>query len=307
MNNRTVLVIYHRVDCDGLASMMIAKDYYTKKGFCVEKLGWNYGDEVPGIKELLEKYSSVVMVDLSFPPQYMKELKELGKGRFTWIDHHQTALLAAESEGYSDLPGIRQETGKAACELVWSYYNPDLPVPRFIKLLGQYDTWRKSECDWEGEILPLQYSIREKLGLKASEWEKDWDNLLEDEEILDWYIETGKSIYSYQSDLWKSWVKNYAFPVLVDGKYKGICMLSPMFGSSCYASVLEDYEIFIIVNKKSSGQIAIGMYKEPESAPDFKCGEYLSQFNPENGGHACAGGGIIGKEVFKRLVFDGEI
>jgi hypothetical protein len=41
---RKNLVIYHRVDYDGIFSAIIVRKYYQGKGIITDLKGWNYGD-----------------------------------------------------------------------------------------------------------------------------------------------------------------------------------------------------------------------------------------------------------------------
>ena len=296
------LIVYHRVDYDGIFSCGIFKDFYAKKGIEADIFGWNYGDKPLDIGMIMGRYSSVSLVDISFSPKEMIRLRDTG--RVTWIDHHITAITDSEVHGYNNLPGIR-EVGTAACELCWKYLYPNREVPEIIKILSSYDVWNKTRYNWEDTVLPVQYGLKTRYGIRAKDIFEDWNYIIGSwEDILD----DGMAVYSYLKDTWKSWVSNYSFEVTVAGKYRGICILSPMFGSSCFNSVLDkDYEVYIVANTRNGGSTyAASFYKEsPNIAPNFSCGEYAKLYG--GGGHDSAAGCELTKEQFERLVFNHEI
>lgn len=302
---RRTLIIYHRVDGDGISSAIIAKNYYMSKGQSVDYVGWNYGEGIP--RRLYENdYGAITFVDVSFPPEIMKRLAD-GKKLITYIDHHITSIESSEKEGYSNLPGKR-EIGRAACELCWEYFYPKKPIPRFIKLLGIYDTWRKTDkdADWDNEVLPLQYAVKNTYGTKIHEWEKDWTELIGDDEFLDYTIDSGINILKYIRNTSEMWVQNYGFQVTVDNKYNGICLISPMFGSICFESVIKNYDLYIVVNRKDEDLYNISIYREPDRIPEFSCGKYLKE-NYQGGGHDSAAGGKLTLSQFTRLISECKV
>jgi oligoribonuclease NrnB/cAMP/cGMP phosphodiesterase (DHH superfamily) len=228
------LVVYHRVDYDGIFSCLIAKKAMENKGLQVETLGWNYRETLPDIDHLLQRYATITLVDISFPPELMLKLRE--SSRVIWIDHHITALEDSAKQGYQDLPGIR-ETGTAACELTWTYFNPHSnAAPMIIQLAGAYDVWNKTRFDWDRDVLPLQYGLKGRYGTNKEAIEKDWDILVEIDAYLN-VVDEGQVILEFLKKQWSGWMKNAAFPVTVAGKYKGVAIISPMFSSNSFESV----------------------------------------------------------------------
>lgn len=289
-----ITIIYHKADYDGLFSGIIAKKYYTGKGVKVDMYGWNYGDEIPEITE-----GSVILVDVSFPPTDMLKLQDTK--RLTWIDHHQTAISDSETYGYSKVPGIRV-IGTAACELTWRFFYPRKSEPEIVRLAGMYDVWNKDDT-WETEVVPLQYGLKHEYGLGIKKLEQEWDDLCED---CDWLIDNGSLIYEWIKRSSEAWIKNNAFPVTVGGKYKGIAMVTPIGGSICFGSVLNDYDLYLVIQIRENGtKYQVSMYKENDRVPEFSCGEYMKQFG--GGGHpGAAGSGPLSKEVFERLIYNHE-
>lgn len=295
----SILIVYHRADYDGVVSCLIAEKAAVLENELntVTTLGWNYGDKIPNIQELINEYNQLILVDISFPINEMRLLTESNKA--VWIDHHITAIEDSVNNGYSNLPGLRVN-GTAACELTWKYFmNTD--VPYFIQLLGAYDVWNKNKFDWENSVLPLQYGLNAEYGVSELNLSKDFENILKDDSQVTSFINSGKQILKYLKKIWKSWIKGHAFPITVAGKYKGICLLSPQGGSIQFSSVLEEYDIYISVNRIDSNSYNIGMYMEPNRL-DFNCGEYVRATYKNGGGHACACGCKINLEQFIDLI-----
>ncbi len=291
------LIIFHRVDYDGIASMSITKKAILEKypDVIIETLGYNYGDELPLIDNLLVVYTNIFLVDICLPPDTMKKLKASGKA--VWLDHHITQINESVSEGYSDIPGARIN-GTAACEICWKWFYPEEPIPESVLYLSYYDTWRHDVFDWNNIILPFQYGLRATYSLDSNKFFSEFYNILDHPEEL---ISLGSGILQYLNSTWKGSVKGYSFPVLVDGKYNGVCMLTTTFGSSQFESVKNQYDCFVCVNRKSSDYYNISIYVSDEC--EFNSGEYM-KLNYNGGGHAKAAGGSLSLEQFIRLVRD---
>lgn len=300
-----ILIIYHRVDFDGLFSGSIARKYFTEvEGLEPQFLGWNYGDNIPETNYLLQSFDKIVMVDISFPPEVMKELADSGK--LVWIDHHCTAINNSINHGYDGAHGIRVN-GTAACELCWQFFYPGTVCPKIIQYIGAYDVWNKSKFPWEEETLPIEYAIKTKFELKFNKLYNNLNDLISNQKIIGYLINTGKSILEYNRATWRTWVKTYGFPVTVAGRYNGIALLSPQFGSSMFESVIPDYDIYVVVQRKTATTFSLGMYKEPDRLPEFNCGEYVSKSYENGGGHPGACGCLINLEQFTKLITEGVI
>jgi len=132
-----IALVYHKVDLDGLCSGAIVKDRFAGDNF--KEFPYNYGE--PFDPALFEVYDQVIIVDFSFLPAEMKQLKEVHGERLIWIDHHDRAIKTSEAEGYSDIPGVRV-SGIGACALTWGYFNPEMECPEVIISLAKYDVWK---------------------------------------------------------------------------------------------------------------------------------------------------------------------
>lgn len=299
-----VLIIYHRVDFDGLFSGAITKKYFTEvEGITPQLLGWNYGDALPE-KSYILSFDKIVLVDISFPPEVMKDLYDSKKA--VWIDHHDSAINYSIEGGYDDFPGIRLN-GTAACELTWNFFYPGVNIPKIIQYVGCYDVWNKERFDWDNETLPIQYALRAKFELKFGKLYNNLNELIISNKILNYLTSCGKSILEYNKNTWRSWIKSYGFPITVAGQYKGIALISPQFGSAMFESVLSEYDIYVVVQRKSGNVFSMSMYKEPDRLPEFNCADYVIKTFGNGGGHVSACGTTLNLEQFTKLITESEI
>ena len=314
--DKKTLIIYHRVDFDGLFSALV---YYYKLKQCypsigIDLLGYTYGDALPNINKLKILNSEVVILDVSFPPDYMKLLIDVFKDNITWIDHHITAIRESINHKYNTLKGYRcEDNSKSACELTWEYCFPPsiYNKPKIIKYLSDYDTWNKKRYDWNEEILPCQHGLRAYLGgMVLDTLISDPEKFLNDDFLEQQILTGGRIINSYLKVKWKTQVKNSAFDITIAGKLRGIAILTPEFSSAMFESVADKgYQVFCICNPKkdSPGMFSVSLYSEPDGRlGSFELGEYMKKYY-RGGGHPTAAGGRLNKEEFERLIFNKQI
>lgn len=296
--NKKILVIYHRVDYDGLCSMAVTKSALLKLNpdrAYIEIFGYNYGDDCLDIDTIIASQDEIYLVDISFPAADMLKLANSGKA--TWIDHHITQITESQECGFDKMPGLRVN-GTAACELCWNYFYPGVEVPLGILYMSHYDTWRHDIYSWDDIILPYQYGLRAEYSLNAPKFYSQFEYLLQN---VDKIISEGTGVLKYLKSAWKGCVKGYAFDVLVAGKYKGICMLTNTFGSSQFDSVKDQYDVYVCVNRKEADLYNFSIYTN-ESC-EFNAGEFMKAcYN--GGGHKSAAGGKLSLNQFIRLVHD---
>jgi len=162
---KTILIIYHSADFDGLFSREIARLYF---GDAADYLGWNYGDPVPVVAAGV---TAIYMIDIS-----IKELMQ--DGRLVWIDHHKSAM----DEFGPAIQGWRID-GVAACRLAWQWFFGHMPLdptptkedfyerrvsePLAVRLAGEYDVWDHRDPN----------AVRFQHGLRSEE-ALDWRQLL---------------------------------------------------------------------------------------------------------------------------------
>ena len=308
---RKILIIYHRVDYDGVFSACITQEFFKQDtNNDIKLLGWNYNDSMDQVNQSVLEAETVVMVDISFPADfmlYLKGLNDSGNKEVYWIDHHITAIDDSKKFGYDDLPGLR-DISNAACELCWFYYFHNINSPKLVQYVGAYDIWNKSKFDWEEETYPVQLGLKVNYGVNEKGISVIWKSILNnDEETVKSIIHDGKLIYKFQQRIWKSNCKNYAFPVTVAGKYKGVAMINTEFGSNQFKSILDDYDVYIVVNRRGPDCFNISMYKEPDRITEFSLGGYTTKLGNTMAGHLCAAGSQLTLKQFEQFIETCEI
>lgn len=150
-----MVCIYHNKDLDGFTSGAIVKRKFPE----AKLIGYDYGQPL----QMDITGEPVIMVDVSVPMSTMVKIASLSNFRFTWIDHHASAIKDYKEfvgEGESFCTAVLED-GIAACEGAWKHLFPGEEMPTGIKLLGEYDTWRNQDKDrWENRILPYQFGMR---------------------------------------------------------------------------------------------------------------------------------------------------
>lgn len=275
-----ILVVYHSEDYDGICSREIVKLVYPDANY----LGFTYGDEIPGN---LDKYDQIILVDISFPSDIMLGIKD----KLVWVDHHITAIQDSEKNGYFGVPGIRK-IGEGACSLAWKYFIKT-PVPKAVSLLSAYDVWDKEKYDWDRETLPFQYALRGLYGLNLPE--------LFFEDNPDDKLHLGRIILNYQRDEWKRSVNKNAFPITVDGKWKGIAMITTNSGSLQFDHIYNDYDIFVWGTLDKNGVFKFSIASNKNRAGEFNCGAFMKE-NYHGGGHQGVAGGWMYMTQFQGFI-----
>lgn len=301
-SNKKVLIAFHRVDYDGLASYCIARSFFETKGYgTIDAFGYNYNDNVT--MPNWDDYDDIVICDISFSIDIMQNLCSKYINKVFWIDHHITAIEDSEKYGYHMLSGKRT-AGIAACVLTYKFFFELYNIPYVISLLGANDIWDTTSYNWDGEVQPLQYGLQERVGVDPDKLWSIWKELInENHKLLTCIIENGRSIMSYMNIIFKNWVDRFAFEIEVDGHLKGIAMISPVSGSRQFNSVINDYDVCVVVERdnKNPGTFNISMYLNHDE--DFSCGQYMKD-HYNGGGHKGAAGGKLNKEQFDKLITD---
>lgn len=252
-----MIVIHHNKDLDGFSSGAICKLRYPD----AKLIGWDYKDPIPDLEQF--KDQDIIMIDISFPTDVIKQLVEIAN-HLTIIDHHisfaKDFYRDIQNDVYSETmtacevikPKLRYvyQLGIAACEIGWNYLFPDKPIPYAITLLGRYDTWRQKEGDWEGETLPFQYYMRtvctsaETFPVKAFTAE----SVLE----ISRGVEAGKLILKYQEQQDMLACERSAFEAFIDGK-QVICLNTRAFSSNTLKSVYNPLKHSFMVGFEFTG------------------------------------------------------
>lgn len=257
-----MVLIYHNRDLDGFCSGAIMQKKYP----FADARGYDYGQplSLPILRE-------VIMADVSLPMPSMMEVAKTSNGRFTWIDHHKSAIKDYEKlvadlnhnntgEEIQPFKAILFE-GLAACELTWGHlYSTRTPLA--VTLLGEYDTWRNQDKErWENEILPFQFGMR----LICNSLETFPAELLEEgqEAKVQEIIEKGKTILAYQRQVNEFQCKR-AFEIEFEG-LRAIC-INAYGNSDVFKSVYDENKHDLMIMFQWIGNTwSVTLYSTKES------------------------------------------
>ena len=150
------LIIHHH-DLDGFISGDIAHLHFPD----AQTLTLNYDtpSDIP-TPAMIQPFDSVIIVDYTLPCETMLWLK--ANKHLIWIDHHFSSINTAIEKGYNDVDGLRCQPGELICgaELSWRYFEKS-PLPRFLQLTGDQDTYRNSRTpEFKQEVMPFFYATQ---------------------------------------------------------------------------------------------------------------------------------------------------
>lgn len=275
-----MICIYHSRDFDGWCSAAIIASKYPE----AQLIGYDYGEAYPSIPDDVP----LIVVDVSFPMEFMKQLATSRDNQLMWIDHHVSAIkeykkFIKEKEDFC-VSYINDEL--AACELSWEAFYRDVEMPKAVRLLGSYDTFRNyGSEEWENETLPFQYGMR---SLFSSPEEFDKRLLANDEAamyLIDEIIDQGKIILRYVRKTEDDICMRKAFEAEFDG-YKVICLNKASFNSLTFRRRYDPDKHDLMMGFHHNGEYwSVTIYTTHEHV---NCTEIAAKFG--GGGHRKASG-----------------
>ena len=269
------LGIYHSKDMDGFVSGAVLKHKFPD----IELVGWDYADERIPLSKLI-KYEHVIMIDVTFPLDYMVEVAD--HVELTVIDHHIS--FKKQVDKLKKVPfNYFYDNSVSACELGWKHYFGG-EVPRCVELVGLYDTWRGSTTsEWKKSILPFKLYSYSVVSSPADVPINKWFDISYDptQEIKD-----GKIIQRYVRSVNKSVANQQSF--VIDnayGKYKALCINTNLFSSDMFDDVnTKDIDLFVgFTYNKGKWSISLRSNSEDVDVSDIA-------FHRGGGGHKGAAG-----------------
>lgn len=283
------IVIYHSADLDGFCSGAVGKLRYPD----AELIGYDYNKPFPWERIPLDD-CQVFMIDVSMSMTDMARLRDITHGRFTWIDHHISAINDYNEKTAADGKPVCMayiKNGKAACELAWEYFFPDDEMPEGVLTLGQYDTWRNEDKElWDRVILPFQYGCRTMFEtpelicdvLRAGEFGKNQVSRI---------AAAGKVILNYQKQQNKIQC-SAAFEQVFEG-LRAVCLNCGGFNSLVFDSVYDPakHDVMLMFRFDGTGW-RISLYADK---PEVDCSVIAKKYG--GGGHRGAAGFRIQGDV----------
>ena len=300
---KRIAIIYHKSDFDGICSYAIVRSQLevnlamAKERFQITPMPWDRGDKVPDTKG----YHDVYVLDICLPIDAMYEIKQ--NAHLVWIDHHATSIEQMKLTLMDNIDGIR-ELGVGACELTWRYMHKKDKCPRFVLLLSAYDVWDKMRLNWEQDTLPFQYGMRNRYGLDAEKFFKEFYWYTEDIKEI---IAEGKTILKYIRQSGNTGAQNYGFDVTVGGDMKGLAILTDQGGSAPYEENAKKRkaEVIVLLNRMGDDKYKVSCYC-PMGKPRKHLGNYLRD-TYGGGGHEGAAGAVIDRRKFVQIITERKI
>lgn len=295
-------IVYH-MDSDGKAAAAVVAHFLREEGktdIYFHPINYGMSFNMTGWDRQRDQ---IFLVDFSFQPlskmlDFVESLPNL-----TWIDHHATALeMEEENRSLLRIPG-RREVGLAGCELAWQYFTQK-PLPKALKLIGDWDTWRRGP-NWEAEVVPLQsfLYINDDRPMNV----KLWEQLLSATDIESW-LGLGRIARLVQNRMDDSLIGAASFV----GKFAGYrAVMCNGAGNSMMFERNFDvnkFELMILFQLKQGKYVTVSIYG---INPDIDCGQLAKKLGeagpiPSGGGHDKAAGFQCDWEYLWTLIRDVE-
>lgn len=232
---KKVLVIYHSIDLDGWFSAAIVREYFERTNSesciisseenielmnanifaspCIDFVGYNHGDNLPQISDF---FDTVIMCDISFPPEEMLKLKERFGDKFIWLDHHISSI---NKNKHIQIEGVR-DVKRSACQITWDYFNTNVKTPELVRLIGIFDCFSSKYTDEHTKAIAFNYGVQSHISnyidaykhLKDAIHRSSCGFYSADDEV-DGIMKDGWAIYNYLCIKAKGAYKN-GFPLV---------------------------------------------------------------------------------------------
>lgn len=273
--------IFHHNDADGRCAAAIMSIYCRNHGYDYEFIEMDYKDCVP--IERIQPLDFVAIVDFSFQPDVMAEVRKIAT-HVMWCDHHQTA----KDYGYDDVDGFRDFTDKglAGCECTWKACFPNIPIPEFCVMLGDYDSWRlfnQPKCFQFYEGLKL---------LDTSPGGGLWHGLIDGSASMNQIIEEGKAAIRYRDNYCSEIRHAFGYETEISG-HKAIAMNAYRFGSKQFGNDFHKYPVCLAYIHDGK-RFTVSLYSE-----NVDVSAIAKQFG--GGGHKGAAGFVCNELPWERV------
>lgn len=283
--------LIHHDDLDGYAAGAVALLKYSG----AETLSLGYDDASLYPKpDYLKGFDEVIIVDYTLPAETMLWLKQ--NSHLVWIDHHYSSIMQSKEMGYDDVDGLRCAPGELICgaELAWKYFVGG-DIPWFLKLVGDYDTFRNSKTpEFNDVVMPFFYSTQIHADrIKPSEFHKEGFLLKTEDDFRNeaWtesLIAQGRAIQAYNKVYYKDMTSKNAFTRNIWG-LRVVCFNCPGHGSSNIQPAFNPEEHDAMLRYAFNGTCwNYGLYADTEKRPDVDCSKIARQYG--GGGHRAAAG-----------------
>ena len=272
------MVVIHHNDPDGRCAAAIVNNCYKNSGRELVFIEASYDSVIDFNKIKLNE--EVVIVDFSLQKPGDWEILLAITPFVTWIDHHKSAINIHPE--LSTLSGIR-DISKSGCELTWEYCFKDLPMPKVVQHIGDYDTWKFKLNHTEDIFMAIKTQDHNPES-------KIWDEWLivndDEQEMIDDLNDNGRIIKAALYHLYSEIAHDGAYGIILNG-YRCLACNAINTGSKVFTNIpnIRKTFDFLIVYKHSHKGFTVSVYTEN---PDLDASELCLKYG--GGGHKGAAG-----------------
>lgn len=240
----------------------------------------------------------VLMVDYSVDAEMMKWLRD--NTEFYWIDHHKSSIEDSVKMGYDDTKGLRK-IGLCGAELAWMFSFKNKQLPAFLKMVGDYDTFRSFENKEHHQDKVVPFSLGSVVCMNNLNPENygaddfyfnDLMDLEESDYLIDKFIDAGKIVYKYKEMFGRTENSDITYVRKIWG-YNVLCLNSSNTGSldlTIPATFDTNIHDMMCVYSYNGSKWCYGLYTDKEG---IDVGKICSSYG--GGGHLKAGGCVMEK------------
>jgi len=265
---------FYHTDLDGECSAAIVAQLYPE----CECIPISYNDDFPF--ERIQRSEAVYVVDFSLqkPGDWIRLLHITT--HVTWIDHHKTAIEAADEECVIAIDGLRKD-GIAGCVLTWQWLHSGALPPSIVSLIGDGDTWTFAYGNDTSYVHEYLQSVCDTRPTSSF-----WDGLLDydsSQQALDGFKSVGALLLNKKTIRDAETVINSGWEVEFAGR-RGVAV-NRRCNSQLFASVADQFDLWLPC-VFDGRQWTVSVYAQNGGAID--CSEIAKAHG--GGGHKYAAG-----------------
>ena len=273
--------IFHHDDLDGITGGLIANKFIEEAIL----VSVNYEKKINPL-DIIDDNDAVIIVDYSFEPEIMQRIYEMIGNKFTWIDHHVSAIKKSQRFDYKNARGIR-DLNFCGAELSYMYYVNSY-LPKLLIEIGNFDMFRNFGTEDFKESLKIMYGcmsnqevLKRAIGIMVNNESTD--------SFYEFFEMAGNFILKYKKIEYKEDCGKYAYVRNIWNK-RVLCMNTTEGGLGLQLIKAYDpkkHDMILTYNYNGSGW-CYGFYTDKKAHPEINCAEIAEKFG--GGGHKAAAG-----------------
>lgn len=304
MSSKNTVVLYHKNCDDGFGAAWAA---WNKFQDTAEYIPINYQDR---LDLNLVKKKNLIILDFSFPRDYLTQVLKPNVKDLILIDHHKSAMMEwtnsstptfSMTSSSNDISKMHVEfnMNKSGALLAWEYFYPGVDVPKMISHISDADLYKFEDSNTKNFKRYLN-SVK-----KDFETWKVVSTSTEDPLTYKELCQIGGNIQNYHNRMvikesMSKKVRKISIPLKVGDKevvYSGLCINTIHPLASDIGSLLAIKANGFSLMWETDG---VNCYCSLRSIEGFDCLPIAKHFN--GGGHKTAAGFSIKYDVLSRLI-----